>query len=655
MPISNAQRPCWAERRKQRGIKLILKCIRLCNFQSFGPEITEISFENMTYLIGPNGAGKTAILQALCKLFSIDPALRRITKSDFHVPINEEIIPDVRELWVEADFHFPELNEEVENNTVPPHFGHMRLNDEDGVPRVRFRLSANFGLDDEIDSKLEYVLDTDTHGTPLTTHLVPRSERNYIQMHYLPARRDPSNQITYGTNAILGRLLRAVNWTDERNTIRDLANQISENLVSNESVESLNENLKTAWVNLHKGSFFSDPKITFVNSEMESLLRHLSLSFSPGHHDKLVDFTRLSDGHKSMLYLSLVLSSQAIGRTVLSGENEAFNVEKLRPPVFTLIAIEEPENSLSPQYLGRIVTALKKMSYNNDAQSIVATHAPSMLKRVEPEQIRFLRLSENRVSTVKSILLPPDTDEAYKFVREAVLAFPELYFSRLVVLGEGDSEEIVLPRILRLKEIPVDESAISIVPLGGRHVNHFWRLLSNLQIPYVTLLDLDVARYQGGWGRVKYVNDQLGKFQPAKKLPADFGIPNWNSDEHKIRSYKNYLDALEERDIFYSFPLDLDFAMLLAFPEEYSVQKSKPQSAMVQSVLGKSHHDSSQYSEKEQSYFDTYHQKFKLGSKPAAHIEALGQITDDKFLSNMPESYKRLADKVTEMLAELPE
>lgn len=33
--------------------------------------------------------------------------------------------------------------------------------------------------------------------------------------------------------------------------------------------------------------------------------------------------------------------------------------------------------------------------------------------------------------------MPPEEEEAYKFVREAVHAFPELYFSRLVVLGEG--------------------------------------------------------------------------------------------------------------------------------------------------------------------------------------------------------------------------
>ena len=56
--------------------------------------------------------------------------------------------------------------------------------------------------------------------------------------------------------------------------------------------------------------------------------------------------------------------------------------------------------------------------------------------------------------------------------------------------------------------MPVDPSFVSVVPLGGRHVNHFWRLLTDLSIPYVTLLDLDRERETGGWA-VKYVLDQL--------------------------------------------------------------------------------------------------------------------------------------------------
>ncbi|MBN0266524.1 AAA family ATPase, partial [Pseudomonas aeruginosa] len=63
-----------------------LQTIRLSNFQSFGVQPTELGLDDITYLIGPNGSGKTAALQALCRLFAFDPSLRRILRSDFHVP-----------------------------------------------------------------------------------------------------------------------------------------------------------------------------------------------------------------------------------------------------------------------------------------------------------------------------------------------------------------------------------------------------------------------------------------------------------------------------------------------------------------------------------------------------------------------------------------
>ncbi|MCK2043632.1 AAA family ATPase [Chromohalobacter sp. TMW 2.2308] len=639
-----------------------LETIRLCNFQSFGAQPEELGLDDISFLIGPNGSGKTAALQALCRMFAFDPSLRRILRSDFHVPFDEAEVPEERQLWIEADFLFHELTEDEDNSTVAPNFGHMRLDEADGIPRVRFRLSASMGPDGDIEENLVYILDINDDGSPLNTAQVPRSERNHIYVHYLPARRDPADHIAYSTNALLGRMLRAVNWDAERDVINGLTDQISDSLAANPSVDAFSKSLKASWETLHKGSFFTSPKITFVASEIEALLRHMSVSFSPGHDENLVDFSRLSDGQKSMLYLSLVLSSQAISRSVLAGKNKSFDADKLRPPVFTLVAVEEPENSLSPHYLGRIVKALDLMTGEGDAQALIATHAPSMLRRVDPEKIRYLRLTDGRTSRVTHIQLPDTSDEAHKFVREAVQAFPEVYFSRLVVLGEGDSEEIVLPRLLQSKGAPVDESGVTIAPLGGRHVNHFWRLLSNLQIPYLTLLDLDVSRYHAGWGRIKYVNDQLKKIDPQNSLPTDWEISKWNDDEIPIRTHHFFgdsmtdvFDTLEGKGIFFSSPLDLDFAMLLAYPNAYGVVREKPVNSTIKAVLGRSHHDASQYSEYEQEFFGTYHHSFKLGSKPAAHIESLASLRDVEILANMPGSLGRLADAVIAKLEELPE
>ena len=630
-----------------------LHSIKITNFQSFGEKPTEFTLEEITYLIGPNGSGKTAVLQALCRLFAFDPSLRRVKRTDFYIPQNESSPPDQRTLCIEADFIFPETTDADDNSTVASFFSHMRLDGVTGLPRVRFRLTATMDFIGEIEEKFEYVLTQDGKAT----QSVSRADRSLIQLHYLPAQRNPSDHIAYNTNALLGRLLRAVNWENESESVRTLTEQINSCLENNTSVQAISDALKKTWEIVHKGSYFKEPKISFAHSEIENILRHMSVSFTPGHDEEIVDFSRLSDGQKSMLYLSLVLTSQSIYHSVRNSEDNSFDIEKLRPPIFTLIALEEPENSLSPHYLGRVIEALKQTTQHNDAQAIIATHAPAMLRRVSPEHIRYLRLNSLRITMIRMICLPDKSDDAHKFVREAIQAFPEIYFSRLVVLGEGDSEEIVLPRILSAKGIPVDSSAITIAPLGGRHVNHFWRLLSQLEIPYITLLDLDMARFGGGWGRIKYANDQLKKFEPEKILPDNYAIPEWNNDECPILEYKNYLDELEERGIFYSCPMDLDFSMLKAFPNKFEItdMDTLPDQDLIKSVLSKKHHNPEQYTEEERKLFASYHKLFKLGSKPVNHIQALANLTDEELLNNMPESLSRLADAVKTKLLEIPE
>ena len=123
--------------------------LRISNFQSFGPKQGTSRWTISTFLIGPNGSGKTAVLQALCKLFAFDPNLRRLQRSDFHIPSGETLeAPAERTLWLEADFVFPELKDDAQgqHSTIPPHFRHMRLDDAAGLPRVRIRLDATLIL-----------------------------------------------------------------------------------------------------------------------------------------------------------------------------------------------------------------------------------------------------------------------------------------------------------------------------------------------------------------------------------------------------------------------------------------------------------------------------------------------------------------------------
>lgn len=641
--------------------------LRLSNFRSFGPEATALELANMTFLLGPNGSGKTAVLQALARMFGLDPAQRRIRRTDFHVSADEadEVFPEQRTLWIEADFEFPELENDDDDElpAVPGNFAHMQLMDAEGPVLVRFRLTATIDGDGDIEERFTCVVSEDENGNPIEESRVSKQDRGAIHVHYLPARRDPADHISYSANALIGRALRSADWSAEREDIKSLTEQIGDGLRENSAIRGIASALTDQWGGLHKGSHYANPSVSFGRNEIENLLRHLSIGFTPGHGENLVDFSRLSDGQQSLLYVSLVLAMHNVGARVLSGElADAFNIDKLRPAVFTLIAVEEPENSLSPHYLGRVVKTLTNFAEGQNGQALVATHAPSLLRRVAPESIRFLRLNEARNTVVKTIELPEGAS-AQKFVREGVQAFPELYFSRLVILGEGDSEQIVLPRLLEARGILADDASVSVVPLGGRHVNHFWRLLNGLGIPHVTLLDLDLARHQGGWGRIKYAANQLLSYADIDDndmTEEDVEeIPPWNSNQGVVQDDDGWLDRLEALGVYFSAPLDLDFMMMTHYPHAYLIKDeelAEPDDAAIKAVLGKKHDIlGGQYDEEEQSHFDAYHRRFKLDSKPTSHIRAIANLDDDALVACMPPVLSRMFDSVEAKLGELPE
>ncbi|UKE68678.1 AAA family ATPase [Xanthomonas cerealis pv. cerealis] len=613
----------------------------------------------MTYLLGPNGAGKTAALTALARMFGTAGSMRAVLPSDFHVAMGE--VPaegKAASLWIEADFTFPEVKEGEGTAAVPIFFSHMQLQSADGVPGVRIRLTAEMDESGEIEQRLEYVLAADEDGVPTQLRGMPKPDRQAIQVHYLPARRNPADHIAYSAASLLGRALRAADWTAERTKANDLSEQLGAAVTENEGVAAFGKALTAGWGKLHKGKFFASPSIAFGTGGLAEVLKQVSVRFSPGHETPSVDFERLSDGQQSLLYISLVLAAHAVDVAALTDEESPFDLARLRPAAFTLLAVEEPENSLSPQYLGRVIQSLRDLKEESGSQAIVATHSPAILRRATPDLIRHLRLGADRTTQVSQIVLPDEAGEAGKFVRQAVMAYPEVYFAKLVVLGEGDSEDIVLHRMLSAMGVEADASSVCVAPLGGRHVNHFWRLLSSLRVPYVTLLDLDYGRHGGGWGRIKNAHKQLILYpngHEVRTLAQINAMPGWE-ESGQSPAFAVERQFLAAAGVFFSGPIDLDYAMLMKCSDAYGAEVHKPtddeeEEALDRAVLGKSGVPEL-FDAVGKGYFFDYHRLFKLGSKPVAHLHAMANLTDEQLAANAPKALKDLCERVIAMLAE---
>lgn len=120
-----------------------------------------------------------------------------------------------------------------------------------------------------------------------------------------------------------------------------------------------------------------------------------------------------------------------------------------------------------------------------------------------------------------------------------------------------------------------------------------------------------------------------------------------------------WLARLEEHSVYFSSPLDLDFMMMTAYPKAYALEKDeleKPDEDALKAVLGKKHDVvGNQYTDAQLEHLGAYNSRFKLGSKPAWHIQAMASLTDQELVDGMPEVLDRLFKRIREEVKALPE
>ena len=193
-------------------------------------------------------------------------------------------------------------------------------------------------------------------------------------------------------------------------------------------------------------------------------------------------------------------------------------------------------------------------------------------------------------------------------------------------------------------------------------MNHFWRLLHGLGIPYATLLDLDLGRDGGGYGRVKNALQQLlalgtprekiltlsdGTLLSDKRLA---GMGAW--DQANLQGWLDYLES--SSSVFFSAPLDLDLAMLAAFPAAYAatIEGTGPRmtnEAAAEVVLGTAGSGLASYAGSFQPYREhlaAYRYHFLTHSKPATHLRALAHLDLPALKAGMPPVLQRVLQHI---------
>ncbi len=648
---------------------MFIESLTLTNFRCFGPTPVTINLSNdLTAFVGANGSGKTVVMLALQRLFGVTGDQRRLRRQDFHIPTTEQVPLAERTFSLEAIVAFPELDVVEGVGSAIPEFFHQMAADDEGRLKCRLRLEAIWTDDGSSDGVIEqkyWAIRTFGDFTDADCTELKAIDRARIQLIYVPASRDGASQITA---FLRGRLWRAINWSQGvRDTFLDSGTTLTGAFAGEPAVGTIASAVKRRWQEVHTAETDTTPLFRPIDLRFEEFIRKVEVVFHPDEEGRERALEDLSDGQRSLFHLAMTAATLDVEAEIAANPAaQGFQEGGVPLPALTLIAVEEPENNLAPFYLSRIIKQIEDLTGNLRAQAVVSSHSPSILARMEPSHVRHFRLdTADRTTHVNGITLPAEQEEASKFIREAVRTYPELYFARFVVLGEGASEEVVLPRLAEAMGFDIDRSFVAVVPLGGRHVNHLWRLLTDLDIPYATLLDLDWGRAGGGWGRIKTTCAQLlaNNVEPQAIFgehlsPQGPAINLAAFDHYQADNFANlneWAQWLRHFNVFFSTPLDLDYSMLKAFPAAYMEievgrQGPSPQGNPRTAVLGEDglpHF----YGADQDELLRWYRYLFLGRGKPSTHVRVLCSQTSKALTVGVPEELHALLNSIVVRIA----
>lgn len=221
------------------------------------------------------------------------------------------------------------------------------------------------------------------------------------------------------------------------------------------------------------------------------------LATDPNLNDAQIDLTELGEGARNMVLIALLRSY----------------AKNLKGGSSGILALEEPELYLHPQARRHLFDVLKSIT-KQGIQVIISTHSDSfvdisqfdsigrVVKIMDPDGEEGKCTSLQTVSKTKLVNFCRQTGVPQsKCTVESIGMFygstsnyrlNEAFFSNLLVIVEGETEEMALPIYLKQFGINCDAFGISILGVGGKgQIPKYWRLFKSFNIPIIVMFDSD--------------------------------------------------------------------------------------------------------------------------------------------------------------------
>lgn len=451
-----------------------LKQLRVHGFR--GLDNLEIDFEPTTVLVGTNNAGKTTLLKSL--QLALSNSLQ-ITDDDFHFSdtlIRDKIIIDI--LFISIDDEGKQIAEfEDKWATV---FTVDRIGiDSDGNQLLAFRTVFEENLIRKIYKKKQYIIDewgefgNATDGFWYSKDF--ENELNFyfdeIPFFYLDANRDILDDLK-NKSSFLGKILSSIAYNSgDKELIENLIKELNkETIVRSEVLTNLHttlEELDTAMDN---------PQNTVDITPFTKKIRDLNKGVKINYSQFSMEYHGMGTRSWSSL---LILKAFILQNKKLADEGQV--------AYYPIIAIEEPESHLHPNAQKKLYSQIN----NIIGQKIVATHSSYIAGSSKLKEVRSINRITSNISIGKFLESDFDLEDIRKIYRQVINTRGELFFSKLVILFEGETEEQALPITIKrhLNKNPI-ELGVDFIGVGGSgKYLPFIRFFEAFNIPYLIFSD----------------------------------------------------------------------------------------------------------------------------------------------------------------------
>lgn len=448
-----------------------------------GIKSLELVLGPTTVLVGENNCGKTTVLHALrACLNTLRSSGRASPFDEFDLHFDSRAADPTTAPPIVITLTFEEVkvgewSEEIEQR-LGGDGGVIALMPPDDRSRIQLRVSAVFSkVTQELETTFEFL---DAAGSSLPAK--NRSRLGNLQqmrpLFYLSALRDAGKEFSR-TSQFWSPFVKNSQIDDKTKVaieaqLEDINAQIIE---AHGTFKGVREHL----AQVQKLVSVGDQDVVSVDAvpaRVFDMLNRTQVSIASATGARL-PIGRHGEGTQSLTVLMLF---DAFLKSELSRKQ---GVKESKP----IVALEEPEAHLHPN----AVRALWKTIVDIDGQKLVATHSGDLLSEVDVHAIRRLYKKDGQVlvgAIHKGLLDERQLQKFDYFVRRTR---GELFFARVWLLVEGETDVIVLSGAAKALGMDLEQSAVRIVDYAQSDLSIFIATADSLGIQWHVFSDGDAA------------------------------------------------------------------------------------------------------------------------------------------------------------------